>query len=80
MTNQNPIETYPPAAAGEPERLVTGPRGTKILQTPADARAMKARRGRGHSGLKGAPRPAHIHLPNDDDDDNGNVKEKANAL
>ena len=38
------------------ERLVTGPNGTKILQTTAAARALKAR-GRGHSGMKVFPRP-----------------------
>ena len=55
----NPIQTRPTDADAdaEPERLVPGPSGTKILQTPAAARAMKAR-GRGHAGMKVFPRPA----------------------
>jgi len=52
MTTQN----YPHDAEPEPARLVTGPKGTKILQTPAAARSMKAK-GPEHSGLKVFPRP-----------------------
>ncbi len=51
MNSQN----YTPAAEPdpEPERLVSGPRGTKVLLPSSTARALKSRAR--HTGLKGRP-------------------------
>jgi hypothetical protein len=54
-------------------RLVAGPRGTKILMTPAASRAMKAKSQR-HTGLKVVP-----PLPENDIIDTDAEEGKSNA-
>jgi len=76
------IQTHTTTAEPEPAALISGPKGTKILLGPAEARRLKAQRP-ARSGLKGAPRPTVAitsAAATDATDASDSEEGKANAL